>query len=157
MKNVILIDESHEQARIEAEEKYVNDRMIDPESLKTDIKYMADLLKESSPGQVSKNEKNLDPTLKVADLKANFHKLPREGQNSVLRQLDNIRARNLKAKKQEAFERLPEDIKAGVGMPKENLKMLKVDQRTALLKKLDDIVKIERNREKERIVAEAVK
>ena len=42
-------------------------------------------------------------------------------------------------------------------MPKENLKMLKVDQRTALLKKLDDVLQIERNREKERIVAEAVK
>ena len=109
-----LIEKSHELARIFAEQKHTNDRMIDPETLKEDLKYMADLLKESSPEKTLPGEKKLEPSIGVDDLKTNFHKLPREGQDSILRQLDDVKARNEKAAREEGFKRLPEDIKAGV-------------------------------------------
>lgn len=155
MEKVILLDN---EARINAEEKYIQDRTITMKDLKENLKVMYDLMEKYFPKKVKSQEKKIeDRTISLEELKENFYKLPREEQNSVLRQLDDVKAKNLKADRQKAFENLPEDIRAGVGMPKENLKMLTIDQRTALLKKLDDIVKIERNRQKEEVVQEAIK
>lgn len=157
MKRIVLINQSHEEARIEAEERYINDRTIDPESLKTDLKYMADLLKESSPEETLPGETKLEPTLGVDDLKANFHKLSREGQDSILRQLDDVKARNLKVSKEEGFKKLPADMQATLGISADNLKKLTEDQRTTLTKKFDDILTVEREAKKKQILKEFTK
>jgi len=155
MNRVTLLDE---EARKRGEEKYVNDRMINMNDLKTDFQCMFDLLQKYYPKEkVEAEEKIENRKISLADLRENFHKLPKDEQNKVLSSLEDMKARNQKTKREESFKKLPEDIRMAIGLPAENLKMLKVDQRTVLLKQLDDILKIETNKKQEQLIAEAIK
>jgi len=158
---VLLISESHQKARIEieAEEQRIKDNTIDPESLKQDLAFMADLLKKSSPETMVEDEKKPteNRTVTIDNLKNNLHKLPKDEQKKVLSSLEDMQARNQKVAREESFKRLPDDIKAGVGLPASQLKMLKVDQRVALLKQLDNVLEIEKQKHQDRLIAEAIK
>lgn len=155
MNKVILLDN---EARINAEEKYVQDRTITMKDLKENLKVMYDLMDKYFPKKVKSQEKKIeDRTISLEELKENFYKLPREEQNSVLRQLDDVKAKNLKASQEEGFKKLPEDIQATLGISAGNLKKLTKDQRTTLVKKFDDILIVEREKNKRQILKEFVK
>jgi len=90
------------------------------------------LIEKSHKAEIEKVE---NKGVSLEDIKANFEKLTREEQNEVLEKMDNLKATNLKATKEESFKRLPEDIQATLGISAGNLKKLTEDQRTTLIKK----------------------
>ncbi len=147
--------------RVEAMEIYnelkQNDGIINLEKkfdFQTDSR--ASLMKESHrKAKIDAEEKSKPITLE--DLKANFDKLSREERSSVLKSMDNLRAANQKSTKENGFKRLPPDIQATLGISSENLKKLTVDQRTILVKKVDDILQVETEANKKQILAEAIK
>jgi len=149
--------EDREEAMSIYNELVKNGGLINLENNSTNNK--VSLIEEShKKAKVNVEEQAIkDRTISVDDLKNNFHNLPKDEQNKILSSLEATKARNQKIAREEGFNRLPDDIKAGIGMPADNLKMLTKDQRTTLLKKLDDVLEIERKKHQDNLIAEAVK
>ena len=106
---------------------------------------------------VTKEKPVTDKTISLEDVRANFDKLSREEQSSVLESMDNLKAANQKTIKEEGFKRLPSDLQATLGMSPENLAKLTEDQRTILVKQFDDILIVETKVKKKKVLAEAIK
>lgn len=107
------------------------------------------LIEESHKAEVEKVE---NKGISLEDLRDNIGNLSREEINSVLESIDNLKATNQKASREEGFNNLPGDIKATLGISKENLAKLTKDQRTILLKRFDDILIAEKRKKKEEII-----
>lgn len=96
-------------------------------------------------------------SLSVEGLRDNIGKLSREERSDVLEKMSNLRATNLKAKREQGFKNLPGDMQATLGMSADNLKKLTQDQRTTLVKQFDDILTVEKEKKKQRIIEEIIK
>ena len=138
MKTVTLLDE---KARIEAEEKMVEDKTISPASLKEDLKCMLDLFDKHFPKkkvegeEISKKDKEMTFTLKEAQEKWDL--FSEKEKELFLRASVNMQDDLREKKDKERVERLPEEVRTLVSLSQKDWNKLPGNGQEIILKKMN--------------------
>ncbi|MBA7474856.1 hypothetical protein ES707_10218 [subsurface metagenome] len=133
MQKVILIHESHEKARIKAEEKYVNDRMVDMNDL--DSKTRQDLLEKER--KIEAKQKPEPVSLEEAGKRWNT--LTKDEKEAVLMASVVLEKELEEEKIKSGIDRLPEDVRMIVNMSAKNLASLPGEGREKILFAMEKI------------------
>ena len=131
MNKITLLDE---EARIEAEEKFVEDRTIDMESLKTDFKFMHDILEKGKKLGIEETEEK--PIILTDEkIERGFRKMPKDKREDLLKM--SVKAKDIEIRQKiEARENRKSDIAPVANLSKKSWSKLPKVGREAVLQKV---------------------